>query len=98
MFNAKSRSRSQIIECEASDCSFNQKNKCRAIGINVGGPEPLCDTFINADVMGGILNAATKVGACKVQSCVHNKLLECGAEKIRVLLVYDQALCGTYQL
>ena len=98
MFNIKSRPRSQVIVCEASECSFNRKNKCRALGINVGGPEPLCDTFINDDMKGGVLNAATKVGACKVKSCVYNRLLQCTARGIRVIFDNDRALCVTYQL
>lgn len=98
MFNMKRKPLSQVNECQADECSFYKKGKCRAIGINVGGPEPLCDTFIHTDIMGGKLNAATKVGACKVQSCVHNRLLQCTAQGIRIIFENNRALCDTYQL
>ncbi len=98
MFTTKSKIGAQITDCQAIDCSFNHSGKCRTIGINVGGPEPLCDTFVTASFKGGILNATAKVGACKVQACMHNKLLECGAERIQVILNNEQALCGSYEL
>ena len=97
MFNSKDKLGARIVGCKAHECSFNHGGNCRTIGINVGGPEPLCDTFIKAEKKGGILNAMAKVGACKVEACVNNKLLECGAEGISVVISNNQAFCGSYQ-
>jgi hypothetical protein len=92
-----SKAGANINECQVKECSYNINGKCRTIGINVGGPEPLCDTFINAGVKGGLLNAMAKVGACKVQSCRHNALLECTVEGILVTLQQNRAMCASYQ-
>jgi hypothetical protein len=86
-----------ISDCQASECSFNHGGKCRTIGINVGGPEPLCDTFVNFGIKGGILNTSAVVGACKVQSCTQNKSLECGVRDIRVVLQNQTAMCGSFE-
>jgi hypothetical protein len=92
-----SKSVATIWDCQAKECSFNHNGKCRTVGINVGGPEPLCDTYVNFDSKGGILNTMAKVGACKVQSCAQNRVLECWGEGIQVILHNHQALCGSYR-
>jgi hypothetical protein len=91
------RSGARIFECQAEECSYNVMGKCRTIGINVGGPDPLCDTFVETGVKGGLIGAITKVGACKVGNCVHNEDLECMADGIRVVYQNDRALCSLYQ-
>lgn len=86
-----------ILDCQVKKCSYNYEGKCRTIGINIGGPEPLCDTFVDAGIKAGMLNTVAKVGACKVNSCLHNKSLECMADGIRVILQDNQPLCGVYE-
>ena len=98
MFNSKSKLGTHIVDCKATECSFNHGGNCRTIGINVGGPEPLCDTFFNTAKKGGIPTATATVGACKVQTCMHNKLLECGSKSISVVFNDNQALCGSYRM
>lgn len=86
-----------VIDCQAKGCSFNHDRKCQTIGINVGGPEPLCDTFVSGSAKGGIHDANALVGACKVQTCMNNTSLECQAEGIRVVYKNNQAWCGSFQ-
>jgi hypothetical protein len=68
------------------------------IAINVGGPEPFCDTFVSAGKKGGVRNVSARVGACKVEDCTFNNALECTAESIRVTLQQNRAQCVSYQL
>ncbi|HUI93491.1 MAG TPA: DUF1540 domain-containing protein [Chitinivibrionales bacterium] len=89
-----------IQECDAMECSFNQNKKCHAFAINVGGPNEICascDTFFKTNVKGGLQNVSGGVGACKVQSCVYNKLLQCTAGSVRFSLHESHADCATYQ-
>jgi hypothetical protein len=90
------KSGASIIDCQSKECSFNHEGKCRTIAINVGGPEPLCDTFVNSSIKGGLLSATAKVGACKVDYCAHNKALECAIDAIHVVSRNGQALCGSF--
>jgi hypothetical protein len=92
-----SRPGANILECQATDCAYNHDGTCRTIAITVGGPDPLCDTFVSADVKGGVLNATAKVGACKVGNCAHNERLECMVGAIRVVYQNGRALCALYQ-
>ena len=97
MLKTQSKVTARIIDCQAYECSFNHRGECRAVGINIGGPEPLCDTFIRTESKGGNLSTTAIVGACKVEVCQFNKALECMAEEIQVVMNNDQAICGTYQ-
>jgi len=85
-----------VLGCDVGGCAFNHEGKCRTMGINVGGPEPLCDTFTEAQKKAGIFNVTAKVGACKVQNCVNNSLMECTAPGIRVIMQESRALCGGF--
>ena len=85
-----------VTDCRALNCFYNRSGSCKTIGINVGGPEPLCDTYINTGSKGGIFNKRAHVGACKVETCLHNEALECMAEEIRVIFRDDRALCGSF--
>ncbi len=90
----------EIEECEAEDCSFNANGNCHAIAINVGGIGdecPSCDTYINVVDKGGIQNVIAGVGACKVQDCTHNKMLECTAKSVSIKLHAQHADCATYK-
>lgn len=93
-----SKKGANILECQARDCSYNLDGRCHTIAINVGGPEPLCDTYVNIGSKVGLFNTMPKVGACKVRNCAHNKSLECIAKGIHVILRDNQALCGLYQM
>jgi hypothetical protein len=86
-----------ITNCEAGKCIYNHSGQCRTMAINVGGPEPLCDTYSAIGKKGGYNDLVAKVGACKVDTCIHNKLLECIAAGVDVVNVGNRPECATYQ-
>ena len=85
-----------VTDCQANNCSYNRYGNCKTIGITVGGPEPLCDTYINTGSKGGVVNKKARVGACKVGNCLHNEALECMSKGIQVLFQDNQASCGSF--
>ncbi len=87
----------KIIECSAVDCSYNKDQKCHAIAITVGGPEPTCDTFMTAKRKGGVVDMTGGVGACKVEDCAFNQSLECSAGGIDVGMHGGHPDCNTYR-
>ncbi len=87
----------KITECNVAMCAYNKGRKCHAMGINVGGESPVCDTFQKTrekcaldDIFGG-------VGACKVSKCWFNSCLECAAKDINVRWTDSKAQCVTYR-
>lgn len=87
-----------VLNCNATGCSFNIRNKCRAKAITIGGGEcPECDTSLMSDKKGGCIDVIAGVGACKVESCKFNNCLECGAEGIQVKMHAGHVDCGTYK-
>ena len=86
-----------IINCNAGKCIYNYSGQCRTMAINVGGPEPLCDTFSANGKKGGFRDIVAKVGACKVEECTHNRSFECSAAGVDVVFVGDLAECATFQ-
>lgn len=86
-----------IINCNAGKCIYNYSGQCRTLAINVGGPEPLCDTYFSNGKKGGLMDLVAKVGACKVESCTHNRSFECSATGVDVVFVGDFAECATFQ-
>jgi hypothetical protein len=87
----------KVIECMMVDCTYNDDRCCHALAITVGGPEPLCDTFMQADFKGGDRGCSGCVGACKVEACRHNLSLECAAEGIQVEPAGAQPKCMTFK-
>jgi hypothetical protein len=86
-----------INECSMMDCAYNTEKKCHALAITVGGPEPLCDTYMKTARKGGDMDSIAGVGACKVSTCVYNFSLECSSENIRVGSHGDHAQCDTFR-
>jgi len=74
-----------VRECDATECSYNSDNMCRALAITIGDEtHPKCDTFCRSSVKGGDSENMAGVGACKVSSCTHNSSLECQCPEIEV--------------
>jgi len=85
-----------ILDCKMIECAYNTKQKCHAMAITVGGPAPLCDTFLKRGQKGGVPDMNGGVGACKVDNCKFNQALECSAEAIHVGSHGDHAECDTF--
>lgn len=86
-----------VLECMVAECVYNSDRCCRALAITVGGPEPLCDTFLAGPGKGGYPGCSGGVGACKVATCKHNRALECTADGILVEPAAGQPQCRTFQ-
>ncbi len=88
---------SQILECDARDCLYNSDGECRTFAITIGTTEPCCDTFMSAQVKGGVPGTTGGVGACHIDSCLYNERFECTAQGIHVSMHGKHADCDTYQ-
>jgi Domain of Unknown Function (DUF1540) len=89
-----------IRYCEEKGCGFNNKTKCHAFAITVGGPNdirPNCDTFFETRSQCGKEGVLAGVGACKVLTCKFNEELLCRAPNINVQVYNGQAECGTFK-
>ena len=86
-----------ITNCSAGKCAYNYSGACRTFAVNIGGPDPLCDTYFTNGKKGGIIDMVAKVGACRVEHCMHNKSFECTAPGVEVLFANDIAECTTFQ-
>lgn len=87
----------KVIECDATECAYNQERKCHALAITVGDHgTPRCDTFWRAPNKGGDLNIIGGVGACRASQCRYNRSLECTASGIRVGRAGDEVDCLTF--
>lgn len=86
-----------IIDCTATECAYNQSEKCHALAITVGGSaDHKCDTFCPSSSKGGFPTATGTVGACKVSSCSYNQSMECAAETICLSKEGQEIDCMTY--
>lgn len=77
----------KVNKCDVLECAYNRSNSCHALAITVGDIEdevPRCDTFCRSSIRGGEATSVASVGACKVDLCKFNKLLECTAPGISV--------------
>ncbi len=78
------------------DCAYNKSSECHAMAITVGGKTPICDTCMKSTIKGGVLDMTAGVGACKVEGCKFNEMLECSASGIHVERHTDHAECNTF--
>ncbi len=88
---------SDVSRCLETSCVFNTDEKCHTMAINVGGPEPLCDTFMTGSMKGGDQDMLAKVGTCKVAQCRYNNAYECEAVNISIVDKDGKPVCGTYK-
>lgn len=82
--------------CSASVCSYNQRNLCHTLGINVG-PHAECHTFNHGSAKSGFTEAKGGIGACLASDCKFNQQLECKASNIEVAFHGSHADCRTFQ-
>jgi hypothetical protein len=87
---------SKIKDCSVEYCSYNKEQKCHAIAVTIGGPEPLCDTYADLEEKGGAADMA-EVGACKVTRCAFNKSLECAKNEIDVGMYDNRVECISFR-
>jgi hypothetical protein len=87
----------KIKECSVLDCAYNKNKQCHTPAITVGGPEPLCDSYITGAQKAGVDNMTGFVGACHVANCQFNKSLECSAGGIAVGIHSAHADCMTFK-
>jgi hypothetical protein len=87
----------QVLDCKVKSCSYNKDATCHTMAITIGqGSDPMCDTFTNMPICGGVKEAKTFVGACKMSDCAHNENLECGARGVHVAMKHNQPDCMTF--
>lgn len=77
------KSMPKVIDCDMTDCAYNNKKLCHAMAINVepGSPCALCHTFMTYASKAGVADMTGAVGACKVDGCKFNDSLECSAPR-----------------
>jgi hypothetical protein len=88
----------KVMICGVDSCTFNQNGKCRAAGINIGGPVPECVTWYSSGRKVAEENRTGGVGACKATSCIFNQSLRCIAMGIQVKKNGNHAFCNTFDL
>ena len=89
----------KVSGCNGKACAFNDRNRCHATAINVGGPDgPFCDTFVRSSIKCGCSsNTRGQVGACKITACQYNECRECVADQILVSLNSGTPKCSTFK-
>jgi hypothetical protein len=88
----------KVLDCTAEECAYNMRHICHAMAVTIGnGGCPLCDTAIKSSRKAGMRDIIAKVGACKVENCMHNDALECTADGIHVKIHIDHAECTTFK-
>ena len=89
-----------VQTCDMTDCAYNRHRQCHAIAITVGDSKAaLCDTFwarSNGNVKAGDPTQMGHVGACRVEACMYNDRLQCGARGITVGQKSDEVRCLTF--
>ena len=89
---------SPVFECEFSECTYNQGEKCRTLAITIGdGQCACCDTSFRSETKAGVAEVEGGVGACRKDDCVYNQSLECTAQGIQVQRHEDHAECDTFR-
>lgn len=87
----------RILDCNMSDCAYNDKSECHAMAITIGGTDHKCSTFMVSDKKGGFKDMRGRVGACQIDMCKFNESLECSATEIHVGQRVDHAECDTFK-
>jgi len=87
----------KILGCSVVECVYNKGMQCHTKAITVGGPDPLCDTFMSDMYKAGIDTETGGVGACRVKKCIFNDDLECRASGINIGSHAGHADCLTFK-
>jgi hypothetical protein len=89
---------SPVKDCAVSNCAYNEKKACHAMAITVGeAADPMCDTFFQSDIHGGVKEMTASVGACKIADCRFNERFECSAPNIHVGFKHNHPDCLTFE-
>jgi hypothetical protein len=86
---------SHVLSCSVSECAYNKKRECHALGIKVGSDHAMCDTFSREASMVGE-EPMPSVTKCNVDICRFNMNLDCMAPGITVANHSDHADCFTF--
>lgn len=87
----------KILDCAATECSYNRDKKCHTMAITIGDAAcPLCDTYLKSSTKGGSADVIGAVGACKEGGCRFNKAFECTASGIKVGMHEGHAECMSF--
>ena len=89
----------KVMDCSVSNCAYNTSQACHAMAITIGEPksDPVCDTYFESEIHGGVKDMTAGVGACKSDDCQFNSDFECMASNIRVGYKENQPDCLTFQ-
>lgn len=94
------------LNCNATNCTHNFNNECKAGAINVSGrsavesSETTCTTFIdraNSSFVNSIDALDTEVSniKCEAYNCVHNQNKGCHADNVQIDV--QNARCNTFE-
>ncbi|PLX84896.1 MAG: DUF1540 domain-containing protein [Desulfuromonas sp.] len=89
----------KVTDCSVSDCAYNDKHACHAMAITVGEKpsEPVCDTYFQSSIHGGVRDMNAGVGACKSYDCQHNTDFECMAPNVHIAMKGSQPDCLDFE-
>lgn len=87
----------KVVDCVVKQCFYNMDGRCHALGINIGGSTPCCDTFNETTPRCVDVDVSAGVGACKVRMCRFNDCLMCCADGVRIKWDNGIAKCDTYK-
>jgi len=89
----------RVMDCSVTGCAYNTEKACHAMAITVGEQpsEPICDTYFQSEIHGGVRDMTAGVGACKTSSCQHNEDFECTAPNIHVGMKGNEPDCLTFE-
>lgn len=85
----------EVKMCDATECFYNQAERCHANAITVGSPCPRCDAFVESAQHAAPADIGL-VGACHENDCKFNTELSCQAPGIQVSHHGEHADCKTY--
>ncbi len=90
---------SKVWFCNATECSYNSREKCHAVAITIGDSEgsAFCDTRVEGQSKAGVEQAEGVSGACNVSDCIFTEALDCVARGIRIKSVENNVECRTFR-
>ena len=89
-----------VSQCEANDCTYNQKKQCNAgaIYFNFVNEQAHCYSYTTEELQETVsgLKQAGQVAQCSVIDCVYNEVQACVADSIMVSVSDDVVKCDRY--
>ena len=98
--------KNHMVYCSATDCIYNDNNKCISSSINIEGPsatsdmQTCCDSFsTKKGVISSIKSSMDCTGETKIRctsvNCNHNDNYNCTLESIKVDCSCEGCNCGS---